>query len=448
MPEIDKGKTIIIANTTEPFAKQYARVLHLDSGQENIRHTRTLAQRAYLWEGDHKIVVTSLPIPQPLIGRDNLILGWRDVANLYPTDFSLSLSTDIMADRELWNQLTRVMRDNAGSRITAYSITAEFEALVEKLAAEGVVFRRSEDTRDTELIYYLDSKVGFRQVAEGLAKKHPELLIPEGYIAATKEEAITMAVEFYTNGRSCVIKNNKGASGWGTVILKKEDWANEQELKHKVEGIFAGDNIWDEGPYVVEELIKIDQTIAGGSPSTEVYIDDTGPRITYFCEQVINSLGEFLGVGIGKGAVPDWLRERIAAGVMVIANEYYRIGYRGFFDVDMVVGSDGRPYSVETNIRRTGGTHVFDLARNMWGEDQSNWGYLLSEDVFFYRGETVSAEEVMARTKRLLYPMADSNEGVVISMIDPINPMLGYIILGKDGVGTMAIQREFKRIWE
>ena len=436
-----------MANSTEPFEDEFTRVLGLTSGRENIQHTRTLGQRSYLWEGDNKIVITSTPIPQPLMARNNQILGWHDVVNIYPEKFSLSLSRDVVSDHGLWDRLIALMKTGHGNVITSYSTTAEFVNLVNELVGAGLNLSRGEDTNDTQLIYFLDSKAGFRRVADKLKINNPELKIPEGYTCTSRIEALGIAGWYFSRGRSFVIKDNKGASGWGTIIIKRHQYKTKSEMSKHLEAVFAADNIWDEGPFVVEEYIEHDQMIAGGCPSTEVYIDNQGPRITYFCEQVVSNSGEFLGVGVGNEAVPEWLREKIAPAVTVIAREYYRLGYRGFFDVDMVVGSNGIPYSLETNIRRTGGTHVYDLGRTIWGEDQSSWGFLLSEDLFFYGQETMDPEVILAKANRFLFPIKSSGEGVVISMIDPVTPSLGYVIVAKTKERALVLQREFKRLW-
>lgn len=434
-----ENKTIIVANTAEAFGRQMQRTADSPAGQEMIRHTHTLAQRAFFWEGDNKIVVTPYPIPQLLILVNSRILGWNEVTNLYPVSVSMNLSLDILGDSRLWAELVKAVKNNCGAEITSYAVTPEFSALVKRLMEADLDFCLRERNASVALVDYLDSKAGFRETA-GVA-------MPEGYITSSQKEAMARAVWFYQQGRSAVVKDNKGGSGWGALMLHGDEFENSEELKKYIETKFDQDRVWEVGPYVVEELVDIDFNVAGGSPSTEVYITDLGPEITYDCEQVVNERGEFLGVGIGREAIPDLFKNQVRDLVITVGNKYWQLGYRGFFDVDMVVSIKGKVYAVETNVRRTGGTHVYDLGRAIWGEDQSDWGYLLSEDTFRYGEKALTAEKVLGRSEDWLFPKINKGEGVVICMIDPTDPVMGYVVAAKNKARAVEIQREFRNIW-
>lgn len=434
-------KKIILANTVDAWEKALMRSANTEAGQEMIRHTVALAMRGFFWEGDDKVVITPYLLPPEL--RDHIMKAatWTNVDNWSPKDLGIDLSQAITSDLELWMKLVRLIEDNKDISLTAYGITPQLIDLYQRLRAEGLEFNVTENCSNTDLVYYLDSKVGFRETIEGIVE------IPAGHICRTQEEVETWVEKYLRSGQFCVIKANKGGSGWGTLILNPEHLHKIGSVREYIEQVFHDDNIWSQGPFVVEECVDVDFSVAGGSPSIEVYVTESGPIWTYNCEQVISDDGEFLGVGIGVNAVPEELGRRQKENALKIGWKYFELGYRGFFDVDSVVDKAGNLYAVETNIRRTGGTHVFDLGRSIWGEDQAKWGYLLSEDAFFYGKELLDANEILTKAAGLLFP-SSTHEGVVISLISVTDPVLGYIVVANTRERALEIQKMFREIWQ
>ena len=438
-------KTIIFANTAEAFKDQLLESGNTDEGQARIRHELALSQRAFFWEKDHKVVVTPYGIPEALINHNSQVLGFQDVINVSPRELSLDLSAQVQGDIKLWTELVQLLRDNPGSKLSPYAYTPGFIQIINRLRGENVNFQVSEEPTDPNIASFLDSKAGFRQIMIELSVLHPEVKIPAGQICSTRSEAIDFVQSLFAQGKAGVIKANMGESGWGTIFLKPEDFSDVAELNSHIDRVLDGDNIWRGGLLIAEEYIHPDLSVSGGSPSTELYVDNQGHRITYSCEQVVSPSGEFLGVGVGAGSVKPEFLTTLETAANIVGQRYYDLGYRGFFDMDFVISTDGTPYAVETNTRRTGGTNVYDIARAVFGEQQSLWGYLLSQDSLRYGDQAVNAEELLARSQKLLYPMNGSKRGVIITLINTSDPVLGYVAIGDDKAEVLRLQKQIKR---
>jgi hypothetical protein len=67
----------------------------------------------------------------------------------------------------------------------------------------------------------------------------------------------------------------------------------------------------------------------------------------------------YQGATVGPGVVPDPLPGTLARFGRAVGEEIASSGYRGWFDVDFVTGSDGRPAPTEVNLRMTGPAAAF-----------------------------------------------------------------------------------------
>jgi len=239
-----------------------------------------------------------------------------------------------------------------------------------------------------------------------------------------------------------VLKANYGESGWGLLIINRQDYPSFQTLEDSLKKIFSSDPVWDNTLIVVEEFIEPDMEIACGSPSTEVLLDAQGYQITYHCGQLLDTLGGFLGVEIGKDALSTHLEKRLVSVAEPIAQRYWELGYRGFFDIDFIISKTNTLYLMETNTRRTGGTHVYDLARFIFGGSWQKDAYFLSHDSFRYGQKPKDPEDLMKIISTLIYPMNNQRKGVVVTFLSPQDPIMGYIVIAPSATEGRQLQQD------
>lgn len=285
--------TIVLANTAEAFKIQLMQSAGTEDGQAKIRIESDLSQRAFFWEGDNKIVVTPHRIPRCLFEANIQALGYRAVKNLSPKEEAVDLSLAVIKDAKLLSQLIDFAKSHARIKLTTYATTPSFTLLIDRFKQAGVSIEAPENPAKLDVVAYLDSKVGFREVVCRLSRSFPQVKIPIGFICEGHAEAVKKVKYFLNEGKSCVLKVNGGESGWGLMILKTEQFSDGTEVARYIEKQFVTDPIWVGDRLVVGEYIHLNSEISGGSPSTEVYISSSGPKITYTCEQILTVMASF-----------------------------------------------------------------------------------------------------------------------------------------------------------
>jgi hypothetical protein len=420
-------ETIVLANTAEAFSAPIGYIDDPDKRRERVRIENVLSQRAFFWGGDNKLVVTPTSIPVELLQYNSRILGLNNTVNRSPSYRTHVLSENIVQDGDFLDEVEAVIKNNPNIKITSYAHTSELSGLIKHLRQRGVVFDSTEQPNQGEqLASYLDSKSGFRRVSSLIEG----VLLPYGVICADFSAVDVEIMRFQQRLTPYIVKANEGESGWGLYIGK--------DMQTRASGDF-NDGIWKSAPYVVEEYIDLDKTRGGGSPSTELYVSPDSVEVTYNCAQLFDKEGEFSGIALGKDILDAELEQRMERMSLAIGRKYRDLGYRGYFDVDFAVSKDDQLYALETNTRRTGGTHVFDLAKRLFGNDWQRY-VLHSNDSFNYGPDNIPAAEVLDKLNDILYPIQGRKEGLVISLLDQTMPIMGYVLIGEEAQAVAELQ--------
>lgn len=99
------------------------------------------------------------------------------------------------------------------------------------------------------------------------------------------------------------------------------------------------------------------------------------------------------------------------------------------------------------NTRRTGGTHVFDLTRRIFGRNWINETAVLSSDAFHYGSRVVSAEKILEKISSVSFPINGEKKGVVITVASTNKPVFGFIIFAVNLSEVMKIYSKLTCIW-
>jgi len=428
----NKINHIIFANVAEAFKNVLDSITDKKDKERRVNLEHHLGNRALFWEEDNKIVVTPYAMPSAFVNQNCLAMNFRNVKNLFPLNIDgVSLSEAIINDKYLRQAIAQIIKSNPGINLSPYAVTPEFLKLLEIFKKEKLVFQTNEVPQRYSrwIVSYLDSKVGFREEALKLQNNKEKVKIPEGFVCQNKEEAKKAAIWFYTNNRSCIIKANYGEGGWGLIILKKENFISVRGLEKEIANKFFNDSIWKDELIIVEEFINPNLSIGGGSPSVELLVTNKGPKLTYSCGQIFGEEGSFLGVIMGKKLMDNKINIKLNRAAYAIGKRYWKLGYRGFFDIDFVISLNGEPYAIETNMRRTGGTHIFDIATRIF---KSNWeksAYFFSQDSFKYGEESLPVDVLIKKMDQILFPMQSSPKGVIITLVNQQLPKFGFVIV-------------------
>ncbi len=377
----------------------------------------------------------------------------REMEVLVPKRHTGKICEDIVADEKIMKKLVDMSKKYQRLSLTAYSTTPYFLSLVRKLRSKGVEVRTPEapEEADAWTVNFFGSKSGIRQLTQINGAIRADLKMPEGVVSSGVLDSAKIAANKYIKEGGVVIKTNKGHAGMGVLIFRKGDLPkNFRECQKEIVEILNKDCYWEKFPIVVESLVTPDARIGGGFPNAEFLIKKDGEvKLLYYCGMRVTNKGVFGGVEINKNALPRRVASRITDIGYLIGEQYAFDGYRGYFDIDYIAGKRGIIYVNESNVRVTGGTHVFQAAVELAGREFMTKSYVLSNNSFDIPGKKkYTFGELLELMKPLLFSRNKKEGLVIVSSNLLAMKKLAYIIIGKNKLRALRIEEEMKKLLE
>ncbi|OGF99290.1 hypothetical protein A2Y99_00040 [Candidatus Gottesmanbacteria bacterium RBG_13_37_7] len=421
---------LIISNLAETYQNTYKKA----GGQTvagSVERDLLEAERAVLYEENNKVVVTSVPINLDYLNDLKESFGYSNLLNLYPASPNARLSLDILKDKNLFTQIEIIIKNNPGINIVPYYATEEFFDLLAFLRQKNLKFSTPEtvSSRNRFIRDHYNCKVGFRKLWEKSADVHSFVKIPQGFIVDDLTEALDAAWWFYLHKTDFVMKYNRGTSGLGIIFYRCKDLpGKENDFKRYLRKNHR-ERIWFEENFVVEEFIDVDEDFFGGSPSIEFKVN-SDLKHTYNCFQRLDVNAAFKGILISKQLEDesDVDFERAVDNCMDFGSSLEELGYKGIFDIDLVVDKKHNIYAVESNLRRTGGTHVYEAAMKLFGKNFRQKTFVASNDFLKLSSTIRTYQDFKSRTEKFFFSKA-TQEGIIPVITSYIEiGMIGYII--------------------
>lgn len=447
---------IFIGNLTEGSATYLRGIKNEEERQRLIMEDQGLSDRFLYSIEDNTVLITPWKIEEEFWEDTVKILNLKNVENLYPSQNTIALSKDIEEDKELFKKLLEKIR-NANSigkevEITAYSNTPEFLGLILELKDRGCKFE-TPDAPPREFYWtvaFIDSKGGFRQIVQMESGWEKDLKMPWGVICARPTEARKIGQVLFHQNKGFVVKTNWGQSGEGLIIVRRNNgFKTYEEASKFLKTEFEKDDYWSRYPIIVEEFIPPDMSVGGGAPNVECYIDKNGnPKVNYTCGMRMTKNGNFQGIEIGKDALPEKVEKTIKKVGLVMGKAFSKFGLRGFYEVDLQAGENNELYCLESNVRRTGGTHVYDAARRLFGEKFYEKKYLVSSNAYTDSNiSSLSYQKIKELLKDLWYKSNGKEVGVLPTIINSLKMnVFGYIVIGDTKKEAYEIELKMKKI--
>ncbi len=429
--------TVAICNTSEVFFEFLNQIEEPVTLARLIRERQFKGERALLWLGDPKLVFTSFRVQRLEYVQDRL--GYRGTRHAAPASPTAWLCSDIMREPALVEQLLDYAGADRTMRLIPYATTPQFLKLVEMLEQEyhlSVLLPESPPRESIWVRDYIDTKSGFRSLAANWLAQPSEWL-PQGMVCRNTETAASAARWFQAQGRTCIVKPDNGENGFGQHRITADDAAPSDILKQ-----LRSDPFLQRGPVIIEEFIESPQNL---SPSVEFYVPPLGsgePEMTYVSNQLFTEDGSFGGVLVSRELLEAPWYPPLAEKGLLIAGNLQRMGYVGLFDLDTVVDEQQRPFLLEINSRRTGGTHVHEFAQFAFGPDYLDQTVLLSDDMADSQSITQldRLEEVI---DDLLYPMQGKRQGVVLTITSTLPAgRFGCIFVAPSTAEAIEVRQE------
>jgi hypothetical protein len=291
---------------------------------------------------------------------------------------------DISHDPSIMNMLVEAANSARKLTLTSYAVTQPFLVLARALREKGltVVTPEAPDEEDAWTVNFFGSKSGIRQLAQQSENEEPDFKMADGIICFGIEDASKIAAIRYVKEQGVVIKTNKGHSGMGVEIFQSGDLPSEfHACQAKIYARLEKDTYWQKFPIIIEKLIPVSTSVAGGNPNVEFKISRNGHiDFLYYCGVLVTKDGVFHGIEVGHDIMPERIAVRIKDTGFYIAERFAAAGYRGYFDVDYLAGRNGEVYVAESNVRSTGGTFVYTTAVALFGENFMFDTYLFSNN--------------------------------------------------------------------
>ncbi len=404
--------TIVIGNIAETFVDFLERCDDPVTREELINSEAFLCDRTLVWAGDPKLVIGSYPIAhQGFITEQLGFHGTTYYAPQIPTHY---LCRDIANDPNLIAQILEYAGPKKRVQLIPYATTPEFLDLAELLREKYSLTVNTPESPDRDHLWirdYIDTKAGFRQLV-GTWLPEANRYLPMGVTCTTSRQAGLVVRWFNAKGKACLVKANTGENGIGIKIYQPGHILTLEEIVSQINA----DSYYSDDVIVVEECIVAQQQV---SPSLEVFVPHLGagePEVTYLSKQLFLEFGDFCGIEVSKYLYEEPWYESLRKNGLIIANRLQEMGYAGHFDLDCIVDDNGQLYLLEINSRRTGGTHVHDLAYHIGGQAYIDKLSLLSFEAM--SSETISnASELTDAVREFLYPLnGDQQTGLVITV--------------------------------
>lgn len=443
-------KTIVIANISEFYFPTFGKFHKSEIKKAWINPSWAESDMAINWAGNDKLVIL------PKMPDSNFIYDLFDIAKFNNVHIACpsincgpSICQDIENDPLLFDHLVFAIKQSDCPEIISWGATEPLYNLLNKLKISGAKFHTPEipSMQNYWVVPYLDSKVGFREFCREISKEVPEIKKPSGYLCTNMEMASSIIESRVFEKSGFVIKSNEGVGGYGTLIYPPgrvnhiDGFSKKLQASAKIMPIFA------ETPIVVEEYIEANSHILKSSPSIQgVVLPEGKVKILALAGQIVSSSGQYLGTVISPDLFPNSLVKRLHYIGLIIGNAAAKLGYRGVFGIDTILGKDNDIYSIEMNARRTSVRYLLDLIRNLFGSANSK--SILSSERFVLKGfDQPSYADVLQLLSEYLFPMHGKARGMIVTISSSLqyysrSPQIGFVVIDDDLSGAQALYSE------
>jgi len=218
-----------------------------------------------------------------------------------------------------------------------------------------------------------------------------------------------------------------------------------KSCEKRIYELLSEDGYWERFPIIIEELINVNYATPGAFPNIEFKIHKSGKiEMLYYCVMMVTKEGRYYGLDIHEDVINERTAARIIDTGYYIAEQYAEAGYRGHFDIDMIASNNKHIYVDESNTRNTGGTDIYKLVYDLYGEDFMSDVYVLNRNNYkFNNQETVSFRKIIDTLKPIFYDKK-KKEGVILSSSASLQSnQLLYTVLGKNKKRAYELQENF-----
>lgn len=446
-------KTVYIFNMSEDVWPFIGAMSDSKARQFEVSENANLQDRVLLTNVDEDNMIFVLPrlIPDTFLSYYTQLSGKNNIRIITPKTHTGEICIDMLHDDSVMQALVDAANGSRRLTVKSYATSQQFLDLIQTMRDKGLTIFTPDapEEEDSWTVNFYGSKSGIRQLAQQSRAAEPDFVMPDGVIVMGVVDAAKVAAKKFIKERGVVLKTNKGHSGAGVLLFGEGELPTDYTACEKaILERLRRDTYWDIFPIVVESFIAINPAIGGGCPNVEFQILKNGHvEFLYYCSMRVNKQGVFKGVEIHNEVVSDQVAARMVDTGFFIGEQYRAAGYRGYFDVDFVAARNGQLYVTESNVRQTGGTQVYEVAKHLFGKDFMYATYILSNNSFQLPTEKpYTIETLLEKLKPLLFDK-QKKEGVIVSSANMLNQcQLEYIVFGPNKRRAYELEQEMEQL--
>lgn len=445
-------KTVYVYNMSEDVWPFISAISNPQKRQFEISENANLCDRELFSNINEKHLVFISPqlIAHEFIEYFKKISEISTLELLVPKKHSGQICEDIIKDNVLFQRLVELGKSSE-LVFKSYSASPQFYNLLNVLKTQHIEISipESPSEEDSWTVNFYGTKAGIRQTVNQLFQNNSDMVMPIGYICEGIDTGSRIAASWYTKHRKVVLKTNKGHSGTGVLIYPKgslpDDYSSCREIMLQT---LRQDEYWSKFPIIIEDYVDVDTAIGGGFPNLEFRILEDGTvKYLYQCGMRISKEGAFMGVEIHDSIFPKNVLEKMLDIGETLGSQYAKDGYRGNFDIDFAAGEDGKYYINESNIRRTGGTYVYETAKKLSGENFLHDSYVLSTNVYKLPENNEFTFNRIIDILSSVHYSSQTKEGVIIASTNLLQQgSMAYIVIGKSKQRALEIEDKMKQL--
>jgi len=402
-----------------------------------------LTDMALFWYGDSKLVILPRPPDEEFVSDIKIALRYNNVRVISPARTSSSICKDILEDTDLFGFLVDSLRTSESSQIITWGVTDQFYVLLDELQRAGVsVCCQTPEAPPKDKYWtalYLESKAGFREFAARLQEEIPGLHLPEGFTCGSKELAVEAIGHFWSKQRGFVFKANYGTGGFSTLCYPANLLARGlKSLRRDALHRMSFDHFWDNPPVILEEHIPGPNGSRAIVPTIDFIIDSDGMvRMMGAGTMLMRRDWLYSGIQCGLGSLDPAIEATMIRIGRQVGYAMADMGYRGWFDIDFVIGAEGEIFLTEINARKASPAHVFDIASHILGESWMCRCSIYANDHLRLQGSCCPSYSTIRKVFAAFN--SDHNEisvraipTIASSSLSRRTPYLGYAVLAED----------------
>lgn len=352
-----------------------------------------------------------------------------------PGDNTIYLANRLQNHPELLQEIQSIINDTSQDfEMLNFANDLPTLNLAKKLGISLSHYKHFPDAALIKLIYELNMKSGFRQIVEDLG-----FATPPGIVCEDKEGLLRAIELMFQSHETIIIKFNRSSNGYGHWIINKNEFQSFH-FNARVDQYLT--RYQQPKNFVVEAFINIKAV-----PSVEIIVDEQGPHLLYMCNQRCPQAAYS-----GMVTPPQGLSPKIIETLMQAGDEFGRYvfdkGFRGIFDIDTCLDENDKLYFTETNFRRTAGTFIDMLAKQLIAHDY------YQHHVWIQDAKLSPTVTSFAMARKLLSQSAlnyshESKTGVIL-YADTFNEdhKCRYVIFAKDYLIAQSIENEFIKLMQ